>query len=31
LDDDPEFSICNGRIREEHKAGFQRWSRFLEN
>jgi hypothetical protein len=32
LDDDPEFSICgdNGPIREEHKAGFQRWARFLE-
>ena len=33
LDDDPEFSICgdNGPIREEHKLGFQRWSRFLES
>jgi hypothetical protein len=32
LDDDREFSICgdNGPVREEHKAGFQRWSRFLE-
>ena len=32
LVDDPEFSICgdNGPVREEHEAGFQRWSRFLE-